>query len=34
MVGETTYLSDAVRIGKGNKVSIFVLTRDEDAVTR
>jgi len=30
---ETTYLSDAVRIGRGNKGSMFVLTRDEDAVT-
>lgn len=29
---ETTYLSDDVRIGRGNKGSMFVLTRDRDAV--
>jgi len=30
---ETTYLSDTIRIGRGNKVSMFVLTRNPDAVT-
>ncbi len=30
---ETTYLSKDVRIGRGNKGSMFVLTRDEDAVS-
>jgi PAP_fibrillin. len=30
---ETTYLSDRVRIGRGNKGSMFVLTRDEGDVT-
>mmetsp|Transcript_14692 Transcript_14692/g.31182 ORF Transcript_14692/g.31182 Transcript_14692/m.31182 type:complete len:265 (+) Transcript_14692:163-957(+) len=30
---ETTYLSPDVRIGRGNKGSLFVLTRDGDAVT-
>jgi len=30
---ETTYLSGDVRIGRGNKGSMFVLTRDADAVT-
>lgn len=30
---ETTYLSDSVRIGRGNKGSMFVLTRDESAVS-
>jgi len=30
---ETTYLSENVRIGRGNKGSMFVLTRDQDAVT-
>jgi hypothetical protein len=30
---ETTYLSDGVRIGRGNKGTMFVLTRDRDAVT-
>lgn len=29
---ETTYLSDDVRIGRGNKGSLFILTRDRDAV--
>ncbi|CAJ1944537.1 unnamed protein product [Cylindrotheca closterium] len=29
---ETTYLSDNVRIGRGNKGSMFVLTRDEGSV--
>ncbi|KAL3945406.1 MAG: hypothetical protein SGBAC_000539 [Bacillariaceae sp.] len=29
---ETTYLSENVRIGRGNKGSMFVLTRDEGAV--
>lgn len=29
---ETTYLSDKMRIGRGNKGSMFILTRDEDAV--
>eukprot|EP00980_Cylindrotheca_fusiformis_P029918 scaffold24028_cov152-Cylindrotheca_fusiformis.AAC.9 len=29
---ETTYLSDKLRIGRGNKGSLFVLTRDEGAV--
>ena len=29
---ETTYLSDRVRIGRGNKGSLFVLTRDLDSV--
>lgn len=29
---ETTYLSDTMRIGRGNKGSMFVLTRDEDSV--
>lgn len=29
---ETTYLSDKVRIGRGNKGSLFVLTRELDAV--
>ncbi|KAL3808409.1 hypothetical protein ACHAXA_009850 [Cyclostephanos tholiformis] len=28
---ETTYVSDRVRIGRGNKGSLFVLTRDGDA---
>jgi len=30
---ETTYLSKDVRIGRGNKGSMFILTRDQDAVT-
>ena len=30
---ETTYLSDAIRIGRGNKGSMFVLTRDKADVT-
>jgi hypothetical protein len=30
---ETTYVSDSVRIGRGNKGSMFVLTRSEDDVT-
>jgi hypothetical protein len=29
---ETTYLSDAIRIGRGNKGSMFILTRDEGSV--
>ncbi len=29
---ETTYVSDSVRIGRGNKGSLFILTRDRDAV--
>ena len=29
---ETTYISDDMRIGRGNKGSMFVLTRDRDAV--
>ncbi|KAL7436114.1 hypothetical protein ACHAXM_005026 [Skeletonema potamos] len=29
---ETTYVSDKVRIGRGNKGSMFILTRDRDAV--
>eukprot|EP00429_Kryptoperidinium_foliaceum_P036762 CAMPEP_0176159292 /NCGR_PEP_ID=MMETSP0120_2-20121206/81485_1 /TAXON_ID=160619 /ORGANISM="Kryptoperidinium foliaceum, Strain CCMP 1326" /LENGTH=252 /DNA_ID=CAMNT_0017496703 /DNA_START=23 /DNA_END=782 /DNA_ORIENTATION=- len=29
---ETTYIDDAMRIGRGNKGSLFVLTRDRDAV--
>ena len=29
---ETTYLSNDMRIGRGNKGSLFVLTRDRDAV--
>ncbi|KAK1740507.1 hypothetical protein QTG54_008602 [Skeletonema marinoi] len=29
---ETTYVSDSVRIGRGNKGSMFILTRDRDAV--
>lgn len=29
---ETTYLSDDMRIGRGNKGTMFVLTRDRDAV--
>lgn len=29
---ETTYLSDKVRIGRGNKGSMFILTRDESDV--
>lgn len=29
---ETTYLDDDMRIGRGNKGSLFVLTRDKDAV--
>jgi len=30
---ETTYLSDRIRIGRGNKGSMFVLTRDKSDVT-
>lgn len=30
---ETTYISENLRIGRGNKGSLFVLTRDRDAVT-
>mmetsp|Transcript_16233 Transcript_16233/g.30708 ORF Transcript_16233/g.30708 Transcript_16233/m.30708 type:complete len:146 (-) Transcript_16233:3123-3560(-) len=30
---ETTYVSDRVRIGRGNKGSMFVLTRSKDDVT-
>lgn len=30
---ETTYLSNDMRIGRGNKGSMFILTRDRDAVT-
>ena len=29
---ETTYVSDNIRIGRGNKGSLFILTRDRDAV--
>eukprot|EP00571_Detonula_confervacea_P008289 CAMPEP_0172323696 /NCGR_PEP_ID=MMETSP1058-20130122/49432_1 /TAXON_ID=83371 /ORGANISM="Detonula confervacea, Strain CCMP 353" /LENGTH=264 /DNA_ID=CAMNT_0013039773 /DNA_START=222 /DNA_END=1016 /DNA_ORIENTATION=+ len=29
---ETTYLSNDMRIGRGNKGSMFILTRDQDAV--
>jgi hypothetical protein len=29
---ETTYVSDSVRIGRGNKGSLFILTRDRNAV--
>ena len=29
---ETTYISDDMRIGRGNKGSLFILTRDSDAV--
>lgn len=29
---ETTYLSDTMRIGRGNKGSMFILTRDEGSV--
>ena len=29
---ETTYLDNDIRIGRGNKGSLFVLTRDRDAV--
>jgi len=29
---ETTYVSDDMRIGRGNKGSLFILTRDRDAV--
>ena len=28
---ETTYLSESMRLGRGNKGSVFVLTRLEDA---
>ena len=30
---ETTYLSDEIRIGRGNKGTMFVLTRDQRAVS-
>lgn len=30
---ETTYLSDDVRVGRGNRGSMFILTRDEGAVS-
>ena len=30
---ENTYLDDDIRIGRGNKGSMFVLTRDYNAVT-
>jgi hypothetical protein len=29
---ETTFLDEEIRIGRGNKGSLFVLTRDKDAV--
>lgn len=29
---ETTYVSDSMRIGRGNKGSLFILTRDRDAL--
>lgn len=29
---ETTYISNNMRIGRGNKGSLFILTRDRDAV--
>lgn len=29
---ETTYLDDEMRIGRGNKGSLFILTRKNDAV--
>jgi PAP_fibrillin len=29
---ETTYIDDRVRLGRGNKGTLFVLTRDQDAV--
>ena len=30
---ETTFLDDEVRLGRGNKGTMFVLTRDRNAVT-